>query len=157
MSGSVNSTVGANGYDNFLRPRLQGSLHAAWMNASDKYVLDASFSGISDYEEYSHYYPIRTNPAINALEATGIEFTGTLSLNGKTTALDALAALTTAIPGYSGFQGSHPSIYVVFYVSSDLMITIGWSQGSQTVRGVFHPACSRLIHVIRLSSATSWW
>ncbi len=157
VRGLVDSTASANGYYSLQSATLLGSLHATWMNASDKYVLDASFSGISNYEEYSHYYPIRINSAANALEATGIEFTGTLAINGKTTVLDALAALTTAIPGYSGFQGNYPSIYIVFYISSELMITIGWSQGSQTIRGIFHPACSRLIHIVRLASATGWW
>ncbi len=157
VRGSVDPVAGANGYYIFQSAKLLGGLHATWVNASDKYVLDASFSGISRYEEYSHYYPIRIIPAANALEATGIEFTGTLTVDGKATALDALAALTTAIPGYSGFQGSYPSIYVVFYISSELMITIGWSQADQTIRGIFHPACSSLIHVVRLASATGWW
>jgi hypothetical protein len=157
VRGSVDLAAGANGYYSFQFAKLLGKLHAAWVNASDTYVLDASFSGISDYEEYSHYYPIRLIRAANALEATGIESTGTLTINGKPASFDALAALTTAIPGYSGFRGSYPSIYVVFYISSELMITIGWSQGSQTIRGIFHPACSSLIHVVRLASATRWW
>ncbi|TMI28644.1 hypothetical protein E6H36_00350 [Candidatus Bathyarchaeota archaeon] len=157
VRGSVEPVPGKSGYYAFQSPRLVGSLHAEWTNASDKYVLDASFSGISQYEEYSHYYPIRIIPAANALEATGLEITGTLTINGKTTTLDALAALSTAIPGYSGFQGVSPSIYVVFYISSELMITIGWSQADQTIRGIFHPACSRMIHAVRLVSTASWW
>ncbi len=157
VRGSVDPVTGATGHYIFQSAKIQGSLHVTWVNASDKYGLDASFSGISQYEEYSHYYPIRIIPAANALEATGIEFTGTLTVNGKTTALDALAALTTAIPGYSGFQGNYPSIYAVLYISSELMITIGWSQADQTIRGIFHPACSSLIHMVRLASATGWW
>ncbi len=157
VRGSVEPESGGSEYYVFQSAKLLGSLHVTWTNASDKYVLDASFSGISQYEEYSHYYPIRIIPAANALEATGIEFTGTLTVNGKTTALDALAALTTAIPGHSGFQGRYPSIYAVFYISSELMVTVGWSQAGQTIRGIFHPACSNLIHVVRLASSTGWW
>lgn len=156
IRGTVLPTPNANGYYTFQSMKLIGSLHTEWANASQRYVLDASFATIDNFQEYSHYYPVKIIPAANALEATGLEFTGTLSVNGESRALNGLVAITTAVPGYIGFQGSSPAIYVVFYVSSDMQVTIGWSQASQTVRGIYHPACSNLVHIVRLTAGIGW-
>ena len=156
VRGTVLPTPDVDGYYTFQTMKLAGSLHTVWTNASERYVLDATFTTIDNFQEYSHYYPLKIIPAANALEATGLEYHGTLVVNGKSTAIYGLVAVTTAIPGYIGFQGSHPAIYAVFYISQEMTITIGWSQASQTIRGIYHPACSNLVHIVRMAVETGW-
>jgi hypothetical protein len=157
IRGVVLPTPGVSGYYTFQSMRLLGNVHAQWVNGNQRYVLDASFSVIEDFNEYQHFYPIKVIPAANALEATGVESSGTLTINGKSSPFDALAALATGVPGALGFQGTYPAVYIVFYISSDLQIMLGWSQASQTIRGIFHPACSSLVHMVRLSGENIWW
>ncbi len=149
VRGAVYPTPYTDGYYTYHDARLRGSLHVEWSNNTETYVLDVSFSRGTNYA-YGHDMPTKIVPIANALAVTGMDYDGTLVVNGVSSSLDGLAALITDVPGAFGFQGAHSTVGIVFYISPNFQVEVVWSEANQTIRGVFHPACGIMTHSVRL-------
>ncbi len=134
VRGNVTARDDLPGYYTYDATRIWGTLHAEWTGEGSRYTLDLDFALETDD---TPHMPTIVVPDSDAFIVTGMDFTGTLTVNGQTTSAKGMAATVATPPGLFGYDVQSRVNTVVLYRSElGAQFVICWSEKSQTIYGM---------------------
>ncbi len=152
ITGNVVQQTNLPGYYAYTTITLSGSLHVAWSDKGNNYILDASLS-LATYE--NQYERISINPNADSFYVSFTDFTTSLTVNGVASHTSGDAGIKAAAPGFFTQPGQARMTTIILYARSlgNPQYVIRWSQASQTIDGIPQPAASQFTQSVTMTGS----
>ncbi len=149
LRGEVSPAQNLTGYYKYSTERLRGAAHVEWTDGNRQFVLDATFSMQTDR---APSMPAITLPSADSFIITMLEFTATLTVDGRATQATGMAQMIASAPGLFTFPGQARGTMIALYDSPlGYQFVLRWSEANQSIYGIPQPAADRFSQQVKIT------